>query len=324
MARGRMLSRSICKSMQVHGLSSDLCRLGFTWAIPHLDVNGVMHGDPALMRSDIFPRRDDVSNKDMRRMRDEWVQSELAHLFHSTGDEWLFFPGFDRHQTGLRKDRETKSGHPPPPENLVRQTPVEYPEDVRKESGDSLEGIPPKRREEKIKEEKIKEEKGMVRQNEIVESIHGDNGNSTSLPSEWDCFAKRARTDLEDLGHTNPVFPKDGASKIENLAFQQLLSAWIAFGPDIPKLLEKSVPPILTFLNQLDRWTKRTEEDATHKSNVPPGSVCDDCGGRSTAPIEWNDELICQNCAKNRRDADLNSRGNDRFTEIGAGESVEE
>ena len=143
MARGRMISKSITKSKQVHALEDDTSRLAFTWAIALLDTNGVMHADPAIMRSEIFPRRDDVTNVDMLRMRDTWAEHGLVTVFEAEGDEWLHFPGFEKHQTGIRKDREAPSGNAEPP----------MPEDVRKVSGSPPESVRPKLREVNLREE---------------------------------------------------------------------------------------------------------------------------------------------------------------------------
>ena len=40
MAKGRMINQKICSNRRVNELSSDLSRLGFTWLIPFLDVEG--------------------------------------------------------------------------------------------------------------------------------------------------------------------------------------------------------------------------------------------------------------------------------------------
>jgi hypothetical protein len=115
MARGRMINTSITQSKQVNDLPDDSCRLAFTWAITLLDCEGRMPGDPALVRSLIFPRRTDVSVEQMAAYIQAWADAGLVVWYEAGGDLWLFFPGFERHQVGLRKDKEAPSRIPPPP-----------------------------------------------------------------------------------------------------------------------------------------------------------------------------------------------------------------
>ena len=181
-----MLSRSISTSRQVFELSSDLSRLAFTWAIPHLDVRGVMHGNSAILRAELFPRRDDISNSDMQAMRDQWVDVGLAVLFVADSDEWLWFSGFERHQVGLRKDREADSGYPEPPTEHIRQASGNLPEDVRQVSGDAPESIRPNGMEEKGRE---------------------GNGMEHNLPVAWSENGLERRVLTRFQQHT-PVFSK--------------------------------------------------------------------------------------------------------------------
>jgi hypothetical protein len=128
MARGRMISKSITKSKQVHDLPDDTCRLAFTWAIALLDCEGRMEGDPALVRNLIFPRRTDVTVEQMEQYIQSWVNAGLAVHYESGGDWWLFFPGFERHQVGLRREKEAPSRiPPPPPETFPEPAPTESP-----------------------------------------------------------------------------------------------------------------------------------------------------------------------------------------------------
>ena len=125
MARGRMLNTTICTDKAVHALSSDTCRLAFSWTIPHLDRDGRVRGDPVLLKALIFPRRDDVSTEDMAGYIQEWHDGGLCVLYEAEGEQFLWFPNFQKNQIGLRYNREPASILPEPPGNLpevIRQT----------------------------------------------------------------------------------------------------------------------------------------------------------------------------------------------------------
>ena len=114
MANGRMISRDICSDKRINDLSSDLSRLGFTWIITLLDREGRVHGDPAVVRSMIFPRRQDVTIDHIEEIILEWFRLGLVVWYEANDDLWLWFPNFDKHQVGLRKEREAPSHIPDP------------------------------------------------------------------------------------------------------------------------------------------------------------------------------------------------------------------
>lgn len=115
MARGRMLNKSISGSVKFHNLSDDTCRLLATWTIAHLDMRGVFCGDPAMVRSVVFPRRTDVSIEQVERYLCEMEAAGLMWRFQCKGDVWQVWPGFTGEQAGMRADRES-SPFPTPPD----------------------------------------------------------------------------------------------------------------------------------------------------------------------------------------------------------------
>ena len=195
MARGRMVSRSICASKQVNDLSTDLCRLAFTWAIALLDRNGCLYGDPCIVKSMVFPRRVDITAEHMDAMIDEWVAADLVQRYTVAGDVYLHFPNFRKHQTGLHADREGDSGIPIPqcPESESGPTP----DLVRTYSGFTpLEG--------KLREEKRRE--GTTK----PESKQEYAKNVTLKPSEYE----KLKADYGDK-HTKAAIAKLSAYKLE-------------------------------------------------------------------------------------------------------------
>lgn len=116
MARGRFISREICADAKVNDLSSDACRLAWTWLITHADVEGRMTGDPVLLCSLLFPRRRDITPEQMESWIGEWVGAGfLQHYKGRNGDMVIQLKNFEKHQIGLRKSRESPSTFPPPP-----------------------------------------------------------------------------------------------------------------------------------------------------------------------------------------------------------------
>ncbi|MCL5996056.1 MAG: hypothetical protein M1546_08365, partial [Chloroflexi bacterium] len=107
MARGRMLNRSISSSLKMHQLPDDTARNLATWIIPHLDVNGVFYADPQMVKSRVFPRRTDVTTQQIDWYIKAMVEVGLIRLYEANGEPWMYWPGFDHNQPGLRTDRET-------------------------------------------------------------------------------------------------------------------------------------------------------------------------------------------------------------------------
>lgn len=114
MARRRMISNAICSDKRVDNLSDDTCRLAFTWLITFADCEGRTYGDPALLRSMLFPRRQDITIERMEGYVREWADCRLIIWYEAEDDMWIQFPGFVKNQPGLRKDREPESFIPAP------------------------------------------------------------------------------------------------------------------------------------------------------------------------------------------------------------------
>lgn len=139
MARGRFISNAIMGDKKINGLSDDTSRLAFTWLITEADCEGRVHGDPAMVRSLIFPRRDDITIERMEAYINEWHEVELIRWYRANGDLWIWFPNFEKYQVGLRKEREPASQIPPLSDGelmpTLRKIDGELPEDIRQASG---------------------------------------------------------------------------------------------------------------------------------------------------------------------------------------------
>ena len=144
MARGRFISNEIARDKKINELSDDTSRLAFTWLITFADAEGRTYGDPALVRSMIFPRRTDVTVEQMERYIQEWHDAGLVVWYEADDDLYIYFPKFEGHQIGLRKDREPDSTIPAPPgletqedATGIRQSSDNLPADVRQSSGEN-------------------------------------------------------------------------------------------------------------------------------------------------------------------------------------------
>lgn len=144
MANGRMITKDICGDKRINCLSSDTSRMAFTWLITFADREGRTHGDPAMVRSMLFPRRQDVTIEQMEQMIIEWANLSLVIWYECDGDLWLWFPGFEKNQPGLRKDKEAPSKIPEPS--------FDGADLVRSKYGLSTDLVPLKRKEEKGRE----------------------------------------------------------------------------------------------------------------------------------------------------------------------------
>ena len=148
MAKGRMINQRITLDKKIHTLSCDTSRLAFTWLVTFADVEGRTPGDPAIIKSLIFPRRSDVTVEEMETYIQEWAAADLILWYEADDDLWIQFPKFDDNQKGLRKDREAPSHIPAPI--------------LRTNSGLTPDEIPVKLTEQNLKEKKRKEEFAVV------------------------------------------------------------------------------------------------------------------------------------------------------------------
>lgn len=158
MARGRMINSKICMNKKINELSDDTSRLAFTWLVSFADVDGRTYGDPALVKSRLFPRRCDVTVERMTTYIQEWHKAGLITWYESDGDHWIAFSKFAENQRGLDRRKEPESDIPCPPESvssteLVRTEYVSDMGEVRTEYVPGTYQVPHKRTEGNRREE---------------------------------------------------------------------------------------------------------------------------------------------------------------------------
>jgi len=122
MARGRIIVSDITRDKRVNDLSCDTSRLAFTWLVTFADSAGRTHGDPALVKSMLFPRRIDVTADDVAVYLQEWHDSGLVIWYEADDDLWVQFPSFHKHQRGFDRRHEPGTSIPDPPATRVNDT----------------------------------------------------------------------------------------------------------------------------------------------------------------------------------------------------------
>lgn len=126
MARGRFISESVATDARLNSLSVE-AELVYLMAIPHLDRDGLIEGDPNVLWGKVCPKRRQFLDT-MAVYIQEWAKAGLVLMYDSDNGPVLWFKGFVKNQLGLRYDRETPSKFPPPPQNEVRQTSGKLPD----------------------------------------------------------------------------------------------------------------------------------------------------------------------------------------------------
>lgn len=114
MARGRMIATTVATDKRLNELPTDAA-LVYLMTIPHLDRDGLIHGDPYILWGTVCPRRTEL----MQRIGDivaTWISSELVSAYKTKdGDTVLHFAGFQKNQAMTHYDREAASNFPCPP-----------------------------------------------------------------------------------------------------------------------------------------------------------------------------------------------------------------
>lgn len=141
MARGRMIAASVADDKRFNELPIDAA-LVYLMAIPQLDRDGLILGEPAALWGQVCRRRYDL----LARMADiisAWEASGLVSSYQTDdGDTVLHFAGFQKNQAMTHYDREAASRFPCPP-GYVRTDKGLALESLRTNSGLTPDEVPP-------------------------------------------------------------------------------------------------------------------------------------------------------------------------------------
>lgn len=117
MPNGRFVSRTIALSTQLAGVSLEADYL-FGRCIPHLDVDGRLTGEPALVKASVVPLRTEMTPDKIASCLAELTAARgidntpLVYWYQTRGHKCLEFPAFRAHQRGMHPEREAKSKLP--------------------------------------------------------------------------------------------------------------------------------------------------------------------------------------------------------------------
>lgn len=113
MASGRFLSTSVSEDVRLNGISVEAQML-YLMTIPHLDRDGIINGNPSVLRGRVCPLREDFQSK-MTAIINEWVQVGLVIKYTAGDDTALWFKGFSKNNPLTHYGREKASKFAPPP-----------------------------------------------------------------------------------------------------------------------------------------------------------------------------------------------------------------
>ena len=117
MARGRIITNAIAHDKRINQLMDDTSRLAYTWLVTFADCEGRTPGDPAVVRSMLFPRREDITIAQMEGYIRQWHDLGLVIWYEAKDDMWIYFPAFFNHNR-VNKEHEAASKIPEPPPDL--------------------------------------------------------------------------------------------------------------------------------------------------------------------------------------------------------------
>lgn len=134
MARGRFISASVATDARLNSLSVE-AELAYLMAIPHLDRDGLIEGNPNVLWGKICPMRRTFLEM-MADIVQEWTKAGLVMCYDSDEGSVLWFLGFAKNQQGMRYDRETPSRFPKPHmKTAPPETDSQCADNIRQESG---------------------------------------------------------------------------------------------------------------------------------------------------------------------------------------------
>lgn len=126
MARGRFISKSMNENTRLEAMPID-CVDFLKRVITISDVEGRLKGSSDYLSKILYPLRD-ISGRQVEgwlnslwNSKDDDTGLGLLERYRANGRDYIWLPGFDKHQKGIRKDREAPSEIPPPPKELMEK-----------------------------------------------------------------------------------------------------------------------------------------------------------------------------------------------------------
>jgi hypothetical protein len=265
-AGGRIVNRKITVSKPVNDLSSDTCRLAFTWTITFLDRDGRTTGDPLLLKNTIFPRRKDITDEHMYGFLKEWALRGLITWYEHDGDYFLQFVNWLDNQPKLRYDRERPSSFPAPEDSVIVYEISDYEEStsLRSKSGVNPQnrGVHPPQKEKKQEQEK-----------KVPPSAGGS-------PSEEKLPVKAKKSNVRKISESTGIPDADGLHSQVVEAFQSKLPGETAWnygreGKHVKEIIQKATTEfpedpagfIKEAMNEF--WDMRKEKFYKNKAFLP-------------------------------------------------------
>ena len=127
MARGRFINKSMNENARLEAMLIE-CVDFFKRVVSISDVEGRLKGDSKYLRNILYPWRESIRTRHVEGLlkvlwnsKDDDNGFGLIERYSVNGKECIWLPGFDKHQKGIRKDREAASEIPPCP---LETTPV--------------------------------------------------------------------------------------------------------------------------------------------------------------------------------------------------------
>lgn len=101
----RVLSESVKRSEQIDQLSW-FDEVVFYRALLTADDYGCLDGRPKLLKSDLFPTRDDVTRKSIEDSLAKLTSTDLLRAYEVSGKPYMLFPTWEKHQRIRRKKQK--------------------------------------------------------------------------------------------------------------------------------------------------------------------------------------------------------------------------
>lgn len=114
MARGRMISKRLGKSKKIAALKRDRSRFLYPVIYVHADCEGRFTADPEDIKEECLGINLKYSLRQIAESIIDMANVHLITLYEAKGKPYMQFIDFEKHQPGLRKDREAPSEIPNP------------------------------------------------------------------------------------------------------------------------------------------------------------------------------------------------------------------